>query len=194
MIVPASRSELLKSIARETARMSYPGSMSRGEKQVVTKGTKEKLETYFATTFPMEEVWSSAKTLTGSYEKWHKKRTAEIASALGDHVANQNVPSSVAAKFLNTFMYQLMKYEPCRPLLPVLHLPLDRHVFDALHRLKSPALKSVSSAFESSPYALSYKDYSEIQCALLLFIEELNKRQKIEYKVKFRIELNWLWL
>lgn len=194
MTIPTSHTELLERIACETARMSYPGSMSRGKKPVVAKGTKAELEKYFISKFPMQEVWSSATTVAANYDAWHESKTEEIASAIQSRVSTHNNSQSVAAKFLNTFMHQLMKYEPCRPLLPVLHLPLDARVFSALSRLKPPALKLVHSKLTSSPYALPYVDHKAIQLALSSFMQELNTRPKAEFTVNSRIELNWLWL
>lgn len=174
--------------------MSYPGSMSRGKKPVVAKGTKAELEKYFALSFPIHQVWSSAASLASTYEIWHQDRTNEIATAIQNYVSSHNTPEGVAAKFLNTFMHQLMKYEPCRPLLPALHLPLDARVFAVLSRLKSPALKTVRAQFFASPYSLPYSEHQKIQKALLVFIEELNLRPDAEFTVNSRIELNWLWL
>ena len=194
MTIPTKRAELLKLIAQETARMSYPGSMSRGIKPVVTKGTKAELEKYFATDFPMSQVRSSAPALAKIYDTWHKDRTNEIAAAIRGHVSSHNKPAAVAAKFLNTFMHQLMKYELCRPLLPALHLPLDARVFSAMSRIESAALDSVRAYFDSSPYTLDYAKHSAIQKALLEFMKELNLRPQAEFKVNYRIELNWLWI
>lgn len=193
MPIPITRNELLKHIARETARMSYPGSMSRGKKPVVAKGTKAELERYFTSDFPINQVWSSASELASTYEHWHKDRTNEIAAAIQAHVSSHNTPEGVAAKFLNTFMHQLMKYEPCRSLQPALHLPLDARVFSVLSRLESPALKAVHALFSLSPYSLSYSDHQTIQQALLAFMGELNLRPDAEFTVQSRIELNWLW-
>lgn len=194
MPIPITQIQLLERIARETARMSYPGSMSRGIQPVVTGGTKAKLEEYFTCQFPTNQVWASASSLVCTYDCWHKERTEEIVKKIQNHVAPRNQPAAVASKFLNTFMYQLMKYEPCRPLLPALHLPLDARVFSALRRLNAPALKSVQCSFRSSPYVLSYAQYQNIQSALFEFVKELNLRPQAEFKVKYRIELNWLWL
>jgi hypothetical protein len=40
MVLPLTQQDFMAVIARETARMSYPGSMSRGAKPVVRAGTK----------------------------------------------------------------------------------------------------------------------------------------------------------
>lgn len=168
--------------------------MSRGKKPVVAKGTKAALERYFASDFPIHQVWSSASELASTYEHWHKGRTNEIAAAIQSHVSSHNMPEGIAAKFLNTFMHQLMKCESCRPLLPALHLPLDGRVFSVLSRLDSPALKAVHALFSLSPYSLCYSDHQIIQQALFAFMGELNLRPNAEFTIKSRIELNWLWI
>lgn len=193
MKLPTTESDLLVRIATETARMSYPGSMSRGTKPVVRKGTKRAVEVYFIEQFPLAEVWSSATSIKGAYEAWHRKRVSEIASAIESHVPKYNQPESVGAKFLNTFMHQLMKYERCRALWTCLHLPLDRRVFVALQDVESPALDGVRALLDGSPYAMPYEGHLRLQGALLGFIDELNRRPDAEFRVSSRIELNWLW-
>jgi hypothetical protein len=44
---PVSESERLEAMARETARMSYPSSMSRGRRPLVKAGTKKAVEGFF---------------------------------------------------------------------------------------------------------------------------------------------------
>jgi hypothetical protein len=194
MQLPTKQRELLFYIAKETARMSYPGSMSRGKKPVVRKDTKKALENYFCKNFPMEEVWGSAKNnLADTYDKWHRKRVEEISDAIGPYVSSHNQPLSVSAKFLNTFMHQLMKYEPTRPLFSKLHLPLDSRVFSKFRIIQSSALKRLTF-FNQSPYAISYDLHGQIQKTLWEFIDELNARPDAEFSISSRIELNWLWL
>ena len=156
MGVPITLTELLGRVARETARMSYPGSMSRGNAPVVLKGTKAALEDFFVARFPLRDVWLSSSQVADRYEEWHQARTEEIARSLEASISRRTNPMAVAAKFLNTFMHQLMKYEPCRALWPKLHLPLDARVFANLARLPSPALSAVHSLFAGSPYLLPY--------------------------------------
>jgi hypothetical protein len=194
MGIPTNLSELLERIARETARMSYPGSMSRGTKPVVRKETKRTLEKYFAHQFPFRHVWLSAASLTCTYDAWHRARTAEIVDAVGDKIVAGDARMAVAAKFLNTFMHQLMKYEPCRPLFNVLHLPLDSRVFAALKKHRSPSLSSMQPFFRRSAYSLSYDEYIAVQGALWELVRELNTGSRGEFKLHSRIELNWLWL
>lgn len=176
MSLPLTQAELLRCVAAETARMSYPGSMSRGAKPIVGKGTKADLEEYFVSRFPIEEVWCSADTVANNYETWHHAQTKRAARAIVKNVRSNNVPMSVAAKFLNTFMDQLTKYEEARPLVPVLHLPLDTRVFAKLRRFESPALAAVRKFFNGSPYALPYGAHLKVQQALRAFIDELNAR------------------
>jgi len=98
---------------------------------------------------------------------------------------------------MNTFLHQLMKYEPCRPLWNHLHLPLDRRILEALGRLKrstnSRALGHVEEILEKPPYSITYSEYLEVQRALLDLLTELNGRPRSEVKLKSRIELNLLW-
>lgn len=194
MRVPTKQAELLEKISRETARMSYPGSMSRGMKPVVTKGTKGSVEEYYATCFPMLRLWRAAPSVAATFERWHKSRVIEIAGVIEPRVSAHNNPLSVAAKFLNTFMHQLMKYEECRPVYALLHLPLDARVFSALSRIDSPSLDRVRPVFAHSPYTLAYEDHLRVQTSLRRFAAELNARRGAEFLVRSRVELNWLWV
>lgn len=194
MKVPSTLVELLDHVARETARMSYPGSMSRGTKPVVRKGTKAILENYFATKFPLLEVWNSASQVLGAYDDWHQSRTAEISTAIEKQVPEYNNPMAVGTKFLNTFMYQLMKYERYRALWPALHLPLDARVFAALARLQYSSLSDVQPLFSQSPYSLPYVAHLDIQRTLQNLLQELNNRPRAEVQFNSRIELNLLWV
>ena len=194
MHIISTKVEFFEKIARETARMSYPGSMSRGNKPVVAKGTKKVLEEYFATHFPLAEVWNQSSEIAPQFDQWHTGRVNEIAEAIKLLVSTHNKPMSVAAKFLNTFMHQLMKYDPCRSLHPMLHLPLDSRVFATLSKLHSQSLSPVQNILSCSPYSLPYEDHIKVQRALLDFMNELNARPKAEFKIKSRIEMNWLWV
>ena len=174
--------------------MSYPGSMSRGKKPVVGEGTKAALEAYFRDTFPMQSVWNLAPTIAPNYDTWHTSRVNEIAAHIATNVSMHNVAASVAAKSLNTFMHQLMKYENARSLFTCLHLPLDARVFAKLLRIHSPSLTPLRDTFSRSPYSLPYEQHVTVQGALWRFIAELNARPGAGFQLTSRIELNWLWL
>jgi hypothetical protein len=170
MNYPLTKQELLKQIAHETAKMSYPGSMSRGPKQVVKSGTKAKLEDYFAVKFPLYEIWDNASHISDQYNAWHEHHTKEIGrflkreQCLGNPNGNE---FAVSAKFLNTFMHQLMKYEWARPLYRQLHLPLDTRVFKTFRLINSLAIaKIISCIGTNTAYSISYKDYKFIQNTL----------------------------
>jgi len=196
MNLPLTFIDLLRCVATETARMSYPGSMSRGNRPVVYKETKKSLEEYFCTEFPLADLLNSAENIARQYDDWHYDRVNELSAVLTSQgkVANPNLSMPVAAKFINTFMHQLMKYEKARPIFSVLHLPLDARVFGKLRSIRSPALANVRQYFRKSPYSLDYTAHCEIQEALCSFIAELNARQGMEFHIESRIELNWLWL
>ena len=166
----------------------------RGASAIVCKGTKHALEEYFVTKFPLASIWQGGELGLDNFDLWHKKRTLEIARAIDGFVQSGNRPQAVSAKFLNTFMHQLMKYEACRPLLRSLHLPLDSRVFHKLRSLHCQSLAGVKGLLSDRPYVLTYLKYMKVQAALLALMEELNSRPETEFKFYSRIELNWLWI
>jgi hypothetical protein len=191
-----SRKHYLKAVARETAKMSYPGRMGG----IVRAGTKKAVEEFFVQRFPLEEIWDDSPKLALNFDNWH----AEEVTSLGRYLNNrklikrkQDRSEAVAAKFLNTYLYQLMKYDACRPLWKQLHLPLDKRVLVALgslkRQMKSHALSQVSDALNKPPYSITLSEYKDVQRALFGLISELNNRPRSEVKMKSRIELNLLW-
>ena len=161
-------------------------------------GTKKKVEDYFAVRFPLYEMWDNASRIADQYDAWHEQQTKEIGrflkrqKCLGNPNGNE---FAIGSKFLNTFMYQLIKYEWARPLWRQLHLPLDARVFQMFRRTKGPAIAKIKSRIgTNTAYSISYEDYQFIQNALWEFIDELNERPNAEFQVKSRIELNYLWL
>jgi hypothetical protein len=194
MQAPFTEKEFLDRIAHETARMSYPGSMSRGSRPIVLKGTKAELEKFFVARFPLSEVWHQSAALSRDYDTWHEQQSRNIAIAIKHHVPGYHNPVAVSAKFLNTFMHQLMKYDSCRALWEQLHLPLDRRVFSALASIGSPSLAEVQPRFSESPYSLNYQNYRDIQNSLWKFVKELNAWPGVGMHMSSRIQLNWLWV
>jgi len=203
MPFPLTIQELLKQIACETARMAYPGGMSRGRGAVVNGGTKELLELFFMGEFPLETIWTNRNAVAQNYDTWHDAQATAMGNYLADHgcIPNQaNNKYLVAAKFLNTFMHQLMKYERFRPLWRHLHLPLDARVFQAFQKLlndypESTVLGDINARIDGQrAYEISADDYRFIQKELLAFIGYLNRRPNAEFQITSRIELNLLWL
>jgi hypothetical protein len=178
--------------------MSYPGSMSRGKKPVVRGKTKAWVEGYFATEFSLQELWASVDDVAKAYDGWHKAQTLKLGrylesqDCLGDP---EKSSAAVAAKFLNTFMHQIMKYPEMQPLWAYLHLPLDSRIFGAFKSSSSPILEEIVGRQGSrSAYELSYAEYLEVQNRLMDYIGELNERPGAHFVVRSRIELNLLWL
>lgn len=192
---PKTQKEYLKAVARETARMSYPGRMQGKLKA----GTKEVVEDYFVKKFPLREVWENADQIALKFDKWHEDCVRKLSRDLKKYLkTDTDRAEAVAAKLLNTFTHQLMKYEPCRPLWKELHLPIDGIMIKALYKLNSPSLdpkiKVILKKHKKCPYSLSYKkEYIPIQNALRHIIADLNKRPGVECNLKSRIELNLLW-
>ncbi len=194
---PQTKSDFLRCIAIETARMSYPGSMGRGKKKVVRKDTKKAIERYFANRFPISQVWNNASQLAHRYDRWHAQRTAELANVISRYKgASENNSKTIAAKFINTFMHQLMKYKPCRPLLKYLHLPLDRRVFQALRSrsLFYAGKEDILPILRKPPYSVNYKEYMQVQNALWGVVNALNREHRHRVRFKSRLDLNWMWL
>jgi len=190
---PRTVTERLRGIATETARMSYPGRMSG----LVTEGTKRSVEQYFVEAFPLKEIWDDALKIALSFDEWHDERIKELSQVLHEKKClkdKHNRVEALAAKFLNTFLFQLVKYEQCRPLWNVLHLPLDGRVLKKLRSLCSPALQSIGGILSSPPYSLSYAEYIQVQDALSQLVVELNRRPDVEFRLESRIELNLLWV
>jgi hypothetical protein len=172
MPYPLTRKQWIEQLARETARMSYPGGMSQWgkTKQIVRSGTKIKVEEYFATDFPLMELWSDINRAAQTYDQWHKQQANSLEGVLreGECVASRDTQrAAVAAKFINTFMHQLMKYEHFKPLWRHLHLPLDSRVFDSLRGIKGTAAGELRELIDDrSAYALSYEEYAQVQSKL----------------------------
>jgi len=194
-----TNSDFLRTVAIETAKMSYPGSMSRGRKPVVIKNAKDKIERYFVDNFDLKTIWRKLGEVADNYDKSHKQWAERLGSFLErDCLGNpDNTPATVAAKFIDTFMHQLMKYERFRPLWPHLHLPLDSRVLNMFSRIdESEAMELVRPKIgdHKTAYTIPYETYAEIQTTLWAFIAELNRRPNVEVRFCSRIELNWLWL
>lgn len=197
---PLTIQQQLERIARETARLSYPGGMGRGRKQIVKAGTKQEVEEYFSTEFPLRVLWTDASQVADNYDTWHEQQARKLGRFLKQeqHWGNpENCSVVVGAKLVNTFMHQLMKYKEFRPLWCKLHLPLDSIVFQAFRKIRrtSSAITRIVKRVDSkAAYAISYDDYKFIQDTLWDFICELNSRAGVEFEIKSRIELNYLWL
>jgi hypothetical protein len=189
---PASTQDRIAAIAKESARMSYPSSMSRGSGQVVNAGTKKVAESFFCESRDIQDV-IAGRVATHRFDRWHALVCGKLAAAIQEKVCGGREPIAVCTKFLDTFMHQLMKYEESRPLWPVLHLPLDRLVFEQLRKVYSPALKPLAALLDRSPYTLKYAEHMQVQRALSHWLSELNGRKNMEFTLRSRVELNWMW-
>ena len=196
---PLTTKDRLRGIGVETARMSYPGGMCRGRRPVVRKGTKLKLEQLFSSEQFLLFDLTRPSLAADLYVDWHRATTEMIAGELvaANCLANrENDGEAVTAKFLDTFMHQLMKYAEFRPLFDQMHLPLDRRVLGRLRSLKSSAAahKVGRRVRGRSLYSISYDDYRFVQDTLSELVAELNGRNAMEFEITSRIKLNLLWL
>jgi len=196
MEIPATFEDMLPMIALETARMSFPSSMSRGKNApMVSNGEftpKKVVENYFKRAFPIKEALSPNKL---PFDEWHKVQTIKFGNYLYRYKvigAGRN-SRGLAVKFLNTYMHQLMKYAEARHNWSALHLPLDQKIFNQLKNLDYESLDSVKDLLNRSPYKMGYPSYFKIQEALGKLIAELNSRNSASYSFTSRVQLNWLW-
>ncbi len=200
-----TKTDYLKAIARETAQMSYPGSMSRQRKgkQIVVKGTKKAVEEYFANEFQIEDLWDKKKRQK-NYDQWHKCQVKKLSEKVVQKKKGnrENKDDAISAKFLDTFMHQLMKYGQFRWLYEDLHLPLDQRVFERLAKLQVVEgdeslknLKETAKNYMGRPYQIDYPNYKKIQKQLSGLKSYFSKTlQNGGAKLESRVELNCiLW-
>ena len=193
--------DLLSQIARETAKMSWPGRMH----SILQASTKGAVVDYFAKNFlpRLSAIWTNPTQMSKmGYAVWHHQCVSDLGTFLqqGDHIKIVNKeqistnykPEAVACKLHNTFMYQLMKYQACRYLWNDIHLILDNVAFRRLHGLSGhySSLKPIASLLQRNPYKIDYKDYLNIQTQLWQFVDQLNQRSGGQYQISSRIELN----
>jgi len=195
---PENIDEYLHFVAIETARMSWPGSMMRGEKQILRGGAKQKVEDYFRNKFPIRNLWDNPASIANKYDEWHRKMSEELSEVIKPFMVTQgNTPEAVAAKILNTYMHQLMKYPKLQIIWPRLHLPLDRKAFNALSKrcVSFAGKEKISDLLEKKrgqPYSINRDEYEQLQAVMIEYLQQLRLNTMLEWSS--RIELNWLWL
>jgi hypothetical protein len=202
--VPKTLDEYLQFVAIETARTAWPGSMMRGESQVLKKGAKKAVEDFFSgPDFPMKELWDNSRGIARHYDQWHSdvcRRLESVVSRLmGEKRKHVNRSAAIAAKLLDTFMHQLMKRHEVRALWCHLHLPLDRRILNALKKpeITFPGKCEIASILkdkENSPYSLERSEYDRIQTAMKELLAHAGKQMSGSSLWRSRIELNCLWV
>ncbi len=196
-----TKTEYLRAIARETAKMSYPGGMSgrllRNNKK---NRAKDAIEEFFVSNFPIENLWDEKVKCRG-YKKWHKQQVEALSGVIKKYKKNkrENTYFAISVKLVDTFMHQLMKYEEFRYLYKELHLPLDTQAFDNLvakleeigEKPQMGELRKLVNRYKKKAFTINSDDYIEIQKGLLELVKIWNKGLS-EFEIKARIELNCL--
>jgi len=182
--------EYLKRIARETARMAYPGRFN------LTAGTRHAVIKHFTETLPplLQQMGANF-----AYDAWHSDRVGELAEVITPcRQFNPDNPFALSAKLVNTFMHQLMKYERFRYLYNKLHLPLDNSAFTSIRRITDgqPELQTlrdlVAPCIEHS-YRFGENHYTQIQDELWRLVKYLNEHVLTNNcQIASRIDLNSL--
>ncbi len=199
MAVPLTLDKYLYAVAKETARLSWPGRMH----PILVKDAKKDTEGYFISRLFHTRL---CKVWTGNvrdYDLWYEACVEQLKDSIAKKVTPHNAqgtrycPKTVAAKLMDAFMYQLMKYQECRYLWPVLHLVLDNKIFASLraHMTNRHALQGepIGEILRKNPYTITFGEYQTVQKHLREFIQELNRRVGMEFELNSPIQLNILW-
>lgn len=190
---------LLQHIAMETANMASPGHflghVLKGEDKQKKK-TKKKLIDFFSVSekFPIGNLWHG-KVRPDCYKGWHKEQIENLSCVIRGHIISlhnhqKRTAFAVAAKLLDTFMHQLMKYDRFRYLYKVLYLPLDRRALGKIsqqHILGVPVCQQLldrAQEYQDNPYSMPSRCYYKIQKELINLSSDCG--------LKARIELNCL--
>ncbi len=103
-MLPQNENQFRKCMFRETARSAYPGGMSMYGKGIVNAGNKQQVSDFFVSSdFCVPQI--------ETFQDDHR----EICNNLSEHLLlNTNRPRldkvTVAAKFVDTFLYQLTRW------------------------------------------------------------------------------------
>jgi hypothetical protein len=199
-MLPVTLNDYLERVARETAKMSWPGQMS----PILHASTKGAVEGYFATSFlsEIQNLWDKPAAISdqAAFDDWHRRQVYRLGDFLqqGNHIKHERdgmptdyISMAIACKLLNTFMHQLMKYQGFRALWKYLHLVLDDVAFSRLSSLRYKSLSSVREILKNdNPYKIPYEKYALVQQQLLELVLEFNQQPNAQYRITSRIELN----
>jgi len=194
-----TRSSFLKGVIRESAKIGFPGRMAGGRGPLVGQIKKRTIEFFLKQTF---EDFKSGRPRPSRYRAWHEKLSNRFANGLQDgslgvQVRKKKSPFAIGAKFVDTFIHQLIRYPEYSKLYPAIYLPLDRKVTPHLRKNLTandllPRGGRLSKCLNADKiYELEREDYYFIQAQL----SELTQRIaiKIGRPNMARIELNILW-
>ena len=112
-------------------------------------------------------------------------------------MSRDNKEWALGAKFIDTFMHQMMKYPDFKQLYHSLYLPLDRAIIPPLRKSFSEFLgsdfdKRINALLKPETiYQTTEENYYAIQDELRILAAEIGK--KIGRPNMARIELNVLW-
>lgn len=181
-MLPNNKEELKKAKFLETARAAYPGGMSMYGNGIVEAGNKKVVSLFF-----ISNSFSIPR-----FENFQQDH-AEICKLLSKVILlnpkrKKLKEETVAAKFLDTFLYQLMKFEEYRNLWPKLHLIIDDRILKKLKQLKDEDLLQFLKSFPKSAYEADYSQYLGLQEKIQQFLEYTNSDF-----FRNKIDLNFLW-
>jgi len=160
-------------VIHECARISWPGRMS----DMLATGAKKAAEDWFGDNVQLANM--KCIKSQAAYDVWHKKAVSKLAQALGEYVnefpsvkkQRKKVNSKrspyqsepIAAKLVDTFMHQLVKYPPFHGLYGYLHLPIDEIVRARLQEWRDTHFSGCQDILGCNVYTISYAEHMMIQ-------------------------------
>lgn len=181
-MIPTTKTKLNYCIYLETARASYPGGMSMYGKGIVLAGTKQRVSDFFTS---KNFYVPNNQTFEGD----HKKICLRLSKKIHLNPNRENLNNViVAAKFVDTFLYQLMKFEEYRSLWSDLNLIIDQRIMPRLKGIADVNLLKILKNYPKNPYEATYDQYLQLQKELKQFITRLDSKF-----IRDRIQLNFLW-
>lgn len=186
-----NREDYIRRLVVESFRMGYPAGMNRGKNPVIKGAIKDELLAHFKTKVA-DKVMSDVPG-PERYVLWHKKLCRSLESVFHGRLGDERKLFPITAKFIDTFMHQMMKYEDYRDLYGVIFLPLDGIVTPKLKKMfKEEGLmdNGLDTFFELGPYKIDDGVYYLVQEKLNDLATQVGARIG---KSIFRIDLNVLW-
>lgn len=181
-MLPTTKKDFRLLRLKEAAKAGYPGGMTRGKTRIVIKKNKEQVINFFG-------AGEFKIPLQRTFEDDHKKICSELSKILKlNPIRKQLNKETVAAKFVDTFLYQLTKFDEYYYLSKKLNLIIDNRVITKLRKISDNELKIFLDSYPNSVYEATYHQYQDLQIQITEFIQ----RSKNPFILK-KIDLNILW-
>lgn len=169
---------------KEAAKAGYPGGMSMFGKGIVESGTKEIVIDFFSS----DKFKVPSKN---NFTQMHSLICDELSKKIESKLNKKRKKlqkKTIAAKFLDAFLYQLLKFEEYQYLRPKLNLIIDTTILPKIRKYNFKKLQQALENYPTSAYEATYEQYQKLQVSISSFINDINNRF-----IKNKIDLNYLW-